>query len=404
MKNTSSWLDELKLRASWGINGNDIIANDAFYNKYLVSLKDASYNLTGDGSTLAAGAYKTRSTNPDLTWETTTQTNFGIDASFLKSRLNVSLDYFYKKTKDMLVERPYIAVIGEGGYAWYNGGSMENKGIEGAVTWRDHVKDFNYEASFNLSYYKNKVTKLSEDIYYTYGGGNGVDKTLVGQPFGSWFGFKTDGIFHSQKEVDEYKSKYGVEFGAPGIGRIKYVDANGDGKINTNDRTWLGSDNPKFIGGLNLSCSYKGFDISMFFNGMIRDAYNNSKYYTDLFQCWTGNHSTRLLDAVQAYKDFETTGYYNCSTPAVTTLNTNNENLVSEFYIEDGSYIKMKSLTVGYTLPTSILNKLSLRSARVYLQAQNLFTITGYTGADPEGLGYAYPLPRTFSFGVSFGF
>jgi TonB-linked SusC/RagA family outer membrane protein len=404
MKNTSSWLDELKLRASWGINGNDIIANDAFYNKYLVSLKDASYNLTGDGSTLAAGAYKTRSTNPDLTWETTTQTNFGIDASFLKSRLNVSLDYFYKKTKDMLVERPYIAVIGEGGYAWYNGGSMENKGIEGAVTWRDHVKDFNYEASFNLSYYKNKVTGLSEDIYYTYGGGNGVDKTLVGQPFGSWFGFKTDGIFHSQKEVDEYKSKYGVEFGAPGIGRIKYVDANGDGKINTNDRTWLGSDNPKFIGGLNLSCSYKGFDISMFFNGMIRDAYNNSKYYTDLFQCWTGNHSTRLLDAVQAYKDFETTGYYNCSTPAVTTLNTNNENQVSEFYIEDGSYIKMKSLTVGYTLPTSILNKLSLRSARVYLQAQNLFTITGYTGADPEGLGYAYPLPRTFSFGVSFGF
>lgn len=404
MKNTASWLDNLKLRASWGINGNDIIPNDAFYNKYLVSLKDASYNINGDGSTLAAGALKTRSANPDLTWETTTQTNVGLDASFLRSRFDVSLDYFYKKTKNMLVERPYIAVIGEGGYAWYNGGNMENKGFEATLTWRDHVRDFNYEASFNMAIYKNKVIGLSQDIYYTYGGGNGVDKSLVGQPFGSWFGYKTDGIFHTQAEVDEYKSKYDVQFGAPGVGRIKYVDANGDGKINTNDRTWLGSDNPKFIGGLNLSCSYKGFDLSMFFNGMIRDAYNNSKYYTDLFQCWTGNHSTRLLDAMNAYQSFESTGYYDCKTPALTTLNTNNEDQLSEFYIENGSYIKLKTLTLGYTLPQTLLNKLSLHTARVYLQAQNVFTITGYTGADPEVLGYSYPLPRTYSFGVSFGF
>jgi hypothetical protein len=255
-----------------------------------------------------------------------------------------------------------------------------------------------------MTIYKNTVTGLSQDIYYTYGGGNGVDKSLVGQPFGSWFGYKTDGIFHTQAEVNEYKSKYDVQFGAPGVGRIKYVDANGDGKINTNDRTWLGSDNPKFIGGLNLSCSYKGFDLSMFFNGMIRDAYNNSKYYTDLFQCWTGNHSTRLLDAMKAYQSFESTGYYDCKVPALTTLNSNNEDQLSEFYIENGSYIKLKTLTLGYTLPQTLLNKLSLRTARVYLQAQNVFTITGYTGADPEVLGYSYPLPRTYSFGMSFGF
>ena len=404
MSSTKSWLDDLKLRASWGINGNDIIDNDAFYNKYLVSLQNASYNLSGDNSTLSPGAYKTRSTNPNLTWETTTQTNFGLDAAFLHQRLLLSLDYFYKKTKDMLVEKPYIAVIGEGGYAWYNGGTMTNKGFEGAVTWRSNIKDFNYEASLNLSYYKNKVTYLEDDIYYTYGGGNGVDKTIVGQPFGSWMGFKTDGVFHSQAEVDEYKQKYNVQFGAPGVGRIKYVDSNGDGIINTNDRTWLGSDQPKWIGGLNLDASWKGFDLSMFFNFMIRDAFNNSKYYTDLFQCWTGNHSTRLLDAMNAYKEFEKTGYYNCDTPALTTLNSNNENEVSQFYIEKGSYLKLKTITLGYTLPQQWIKKLYLTRARVYVQAQNVFTITKYTGADPETLGYAYPLPRTFSFGISFGF
>lgn len=404
MQKTSNWLSDLKLRAAWGINGNDIIDNEAFYTKYLVSLKDASYNINGDGTTLAPGAYKVKSTNPDLTWETTTQTNIGMDALFLDSRLGVSLDYFYKKTKNMLIQKGYIALIGEGGSCWYNGGSMVNKGIEAVLSWRDHIKDFNYDVSLNLSYYKNKVTYLTDDIKYTFGGGNGVDKTLVGQSFGAWMGYKTDGVFHTQQEVDDYKNKYTVEYGAPGVGRIKYIDANGDGKINVNDRTWLGSDNPKLIGGLNISCNYKGFDLSLFFNGMIRDAFNNSKYYTDLFQCWSGNHSTRLLDAMHAYQNFESTGVYNSDTPALTTLNSNNENVVSQFYIENGSYIKLKTLTLGYTLPDALMKKLKLRSARVYVQGQNLFTITNYTGADPEGLGYPYPLPRTYSVGLSFGF
>lgn len=404
MESTNSWLDDLKIRTSWGINGNDIIDNEAPYTKYLISLKDASYNMNGDGVTLAPGSYKVRSTNPDLKWESTRQFNVGIDAVFLSNRLNVSLDYFDKETKDMLVEKPYIAVIGEGGYCWYNGGTMSNRGFEMALDWRDSIKDFQYNVGFNVSYYKNEVTDLMKDIYYTYGGGNGIDKTLVGQAFGSWMGYKTDGIFHTQEEVDAYKKKYDVQFGDPGIGRIKYMDVNGDNKINTNDRTWLGSDNPKVIAGLTLGASWKGFDLSMFFNGMIRDAYNNSKYYTDLFQCWSGNHSTRLLDAMKAYTNFEKTGYYNSEIPALTTLNSNNENQVSEFYIEDGSYIKLKSLTLGYTFPQSVLEKMKLRHARVYFQAQNLFTLTNYTGADPEGLGYPYPMPRSFSLGMSFGF
>ena len=144
-------------------------------------------------------------------------------------------------------------------------------------------------------------------------------------------------------------------------------------------------------------------DLSLFFNGMIRDAWNNSKYYTDLFQCWSGNHSTRLLDTMNAWTEYEKTGVYNCDTPALTALDNNNENRSSEFYIEDGSFIKLKTATLGYTLPQRLLSKIHLRRGRVYVQCQNLFTITGYTGADPEGLGYTYPLPRTFTFGLSLG-
>lgn len=404
MQGSKNWLSDLKIRASWGINGNDIIDNEAFYTKYLMSLNGGSYNMNGDGKTLSPGAFKIRSTNPDLTWEKTYQTNVGIDFGFLNGQLYGSLDYFHKKTKDMLVEKPYLAVIGEGGYCWYNGGAMLNKGFEGNINWRGSKRDFQYEIGFNFTVSRNRVTSLLDDIYYTYGGGNGIDKSLVGQPFGSWMGYETDGVFHSQAEVDAYYSKYQVEFGKPGVGRIKYVDTNNDGKINNNDRTWLGCDLPKAQFGLNFSASWKGFDLSLFFSSIVRDAYNNSKYYTDLFQCWTGNHSTRLLDAANAYEGFLSTGVYNSDIPAPTTDNSNNENEVSRFYIENGTFLRLKTLGLGYTLPDKVQKKLHLSKARIYLQAQNLFTITGYSGADPEGLGYPYALPRQYTLGIQFGF
>ena len=403
MESTQNWLTDLKLRASWGINGNDQIDNSATYNLYITSLNNASYNLNGDGTTLYNGAYRTHLGNSYLKWEQTEQINFGLDATFMDGKLVTSFDYFNKDTKDMLYQPAYAGVIGEGGYSFQNCAKMNNKGFEASINWRDNKNDFSYEIGFNLSYYKNKITDVPESIWYTFGCGDGVSITNVGLPYGSWLGYKTDGVFHNQAEVDEYNSKYNVEIGAPGVGRIKYLDMNNDGKINSNDRVYLGSDNPKIIAGLNLSFSYKNFDLSMFFNGMVRDAWNNSKYYTDLFQCWIGNHSTRLLDALSAWKEYETTGNYNCDTPALTADNNNNEDRSSDFYVENGSYIKLKTITLGYTLPQSFLQKIKLRQARVFIQSQNVFTLTKYTGADPEGLGYAYPLPRTFTFGLSLG-
>ena len=404
MEPTQSWLSNLKLRGSWGINGNDLIDNEAFYAKYLMSLDRGSYNMSGDGTTLSPGAYRIRTTNPDLKWEKTYQTNVGVDAGFLNNALSVSLDYFYKETKDMLVEKPYIATIGEGGYCWYNGGEMTNQGFEGQINWRGNItSDFSYDLGFNFTYSKNKVTDLLEDIYYTYGGGY-TGHTLVGQSLGSWMGFKTDGVFKTQAEVDEYRQKYQVEFGSPAVGRIRYVDVDGDGKINYNDRTWLGCDLPKAQFGFTVGAQWRGFDLNMFFSAIIRDAFNNSKYYTDLFQCWNGNHGTRLLEAAQAYDRFLQTGVYDSETPAPTTDNSNNEHEVSEFHIENGSFLRLKTLTLGYTIPKALQEKAKIQNARIYLQAQNLFTITGYSGADPEGLGYPYALPRQFTMGFQLGF
>ena len=404
MEATRAWLSDLKIRGAYGINGNDIIANDAFYAKYAMDLNRAGYAI-GGGNTLMPGVLRSRSTNPDLTWEKTYQTNVGLDAAFLNNRLALSFDYFHKKTTDMLVEKPYIATIGEGGYCWYNGGSMVNKGVEITAEWRHSLHNgLNYNIGLNITAMQNRVTGLMDDIYYNWGGGNGIDKSIVGQPLGSWMGYKIDGVFRTQAEVDAYKEKYRVSFGEPAVGRVRYVDTNNDNEINDRDRTWLGTDLPKAQFGLNLGANWKGFDLSLFFSSIIRDAYVNSKYYTDFFPLWTGNHGTQLLDAALAYERFLETGYYDADVPAPAIDNPNKENELSEYYIENGSFLRLKTLSLGYTLPEKVRSTLRLKNARVYFQAQNVFTITRYSGADPEGLGYPYALPRQYTFGIQFGF
>lgn len=390
-----SLVNSLKLRASWGQNGNDLLDNEATYTKYVISLIQAGYDLRGiNQGVIPNGVMKDRTGNPNIRWEVTTQTNFGIDLAMLKSRLSVTLDYYLKQTKDMLIDRPYIAIMGEGGYMAYNGASMDNKGIEGVISWRDNInKNFSYDVTFTGTTYKNKITSLPEDIYYTWGGGNGVDQSIVGQPFGSWMGYKTDGLFRTQEDLNS-----GIAQPGKGLGRIRYVDLNGDKVINDKDRMWLGSDQPKFIGGLNVGLTYKAFDFALFLNGMVRDSWNNSKFYTDFFQLWTGNHSTRLLQAWDATTNF------NSDIPALTAVNRNDEGRGSDYFIEDGSYVKLKNIQLGYTLPKDLSEKVKMRNLRVYVQGQDLFTITNYSGADPEGLGYPYPLPRTLTFGFNVGF
>ncbi len=404
MERSRGWLSDLKLRAAWGVNGNDLIPNDAFYAIYRSDLNLGSYNMNGDGTTLAPGAIRTKGTNSNLKWEKTYQTNVGLDFGLFNNRLTGSIDYFYKDTHDMLISKGYIATIGEGGYCWTNGGEMTNKGLEIQLNWRSSAgKDLTYEIGFNATVTRNKVTYLDPDLMYQEFGGY-AGHSIVGQPLGSWMGYKTDGVFHSQAEVDEYLAKYKVDFGKPGIGRLRYVDRNNDGVINQNDRDWNGTDLPKAQFGLNLGVTYKGFDASLFFSSVVRDAWNNSKTFTDFFQLWTGNHGQKLLGASEAWNNYLTTGYYDSDLPAPTTDNSNNEGESSDYYIEDGSFVRLKNLTVGYTLPQNVREKLHLANARIYFQAQNVFTLTRYSGADPETLGFPYAMPRQFTFGLQFGF
>ena len=407
MSGASGWLSDLKFRASWGINGNDQISNTATYNIYSIDIWNGSYNLSGDGSTLSNGAVRSQSGNPTLRWEQTEQVNLGLDAAFFNNRLSLTFDAYDKNTTDMLYMLPVPAVNGEGGSSYQNCASMNNRGFEVVASWRNTIGDFSYEFSGNASYYKNKITYLPEDIYYTYGCGNmAAGITNVGLPYGGRAGYVTDGVFRTQAEVDEYLGKYEVNFGVPGVGRVKYVDVNKDNIIDTKDQAYIGSDLPKLQYGLNFSASWRGFDLSLFFNGMFRDAYNTSKLYTDFFPLGEGlgNHSTRLLKAMDAFYEFEKTGVYDCEYAALTTINKNSENLSSTWYVEDGSYIRLKNVVLGYTIPDNVLKSLRLRSARVYIQGQNLLTFTRYTGPDPEALGYPYPFGRNFVLGLNFGF
>ncbi|MCQ2146761.1 MAG: TonB-dependent receptor [Bacteroidales bacterium] len=407
MASTKNWLSDLKLRASWGINGNDQINNTATYSIYGVDIWNGSYNLSGDNSTLSSGAVRTQSGNPFLRWEQTEQINLGLDAGFLNNRLTFSIDAYNKNTTDMLYKVPVAAIVGEGGESFQNCASMNNKGFEAIASWRNTHGDFSYEISANAAAYKNKITYLPEDLYYTYGCGNqAANVSNVGLPYGALVGYVVKDVFRTQAEVDAYNSKYTVEYGTPGIGRLKYEDVNNDGKINTSDQAYIGCNNPKLSFGLNFSASYKGWDLSMFFSGMFRDVYNTSKLYTDFFPLGEGlgNHSNRLLDAVKGYDDFLKTGTYTSKYAAVSTLDTNKEGVQNSFYIENGSFLKMKNLVIGYTLPSDLLSKAKIKSARVYLQGQNIFTLTKYTGPDPESLGYPYPNAFNLVAGLNIGF
>lgn len=386
----------MKFRGSWGKNGNDRLDDNAAYTRYAMDLASAGYDISGiNRGVIPAGAIKIKTGNPDIHWEVSTQSNFGIDLEALNHRLNFVFDYFLKNTDGMLIEKPYIAIKGEGGYMAFNAAALETKGFEGAITWRDGIgKDFRYEIAFTGTHSLTIVTDVPEEIYYTAYGGNGIDKSIVGQPLGSWMAYKTRGLYRTDDDLND-----GVNQPGKGLGRIRYVDAYPDGVIDDKDRTWLGHNQPKFIGGLNLSIAYKNFDCALFFNGMVRDAWNDSKFYTDFFQLWTGNHAEKLLaDAWNPDENF------NSNIPALTAENINDEGRGSDYFIEDGSYIKLKNVQIGYTLPENRLKNLKMERIRFYVQAQDLFTLTKYKGQDPEALGYPYPLPRMFTLGLSVGF
>ena len=405
VQDKAKFISDLKLRAGWGQTGNQEISNTAIYSLYRADYAGGSptwatsygtaYDLSGaNNGQLPSGFLATQTGNDDLKWETTTQTNVGLDFGFFDQKLSGSVDYYIKKTKDLLVSPPFLAAIGEGGNRYVNGASMENNGWELSLGYRDEtVGGFTYDISGNFSANKNKITKLPDAVRNNYGG-NGLDDNILGRPIRSMYGYVADGLFRTQDEVDNSAEQPGK-----GLGRIRFADLNGDGVVDVNDRTWIGNPNPGFNYGVNVTLGYKAFDFTMFWEGIGDvDVINTKKYQTDFWSVDDvgSNKGTRLLNAWSVDNP-------NSGIPALTTVDRNAESRFSTYYVEKGDYLKLRVLQLGYNLPQSLLEKYSMESLRLYVSGQNLLIIDAknFTGVDPESPAYGYPLPMTFTIGLN---
>ncbi|TDD99361.1 SusC/RagA family TonB-linked outer membrane protein [Flavobacterium cellulosilyticum] len=403
-----SKISDLKLRVGWGKTGNQEIGNSDTYSLYVSDYAGGdptwntsygtAYDISGQGSgTLPSGYRATQIGNDNLKWETTTQTNVGLDFGFFRSKLFGSLDYYIKQTEDILIRPPYIAVIGEGGGRTVNGANMENKGWEFSIGYRNETAGgFTYEVNGNISSNKNKITNLPEVVKNSYGG-NGSDDNILGRSIGSMYGYVSDGLFTSNEQILNSAEQPGKD-----LGRIRYRDLDGNGIINDADRTWIGVPHPDFAFGINVNLEYKDFDFTMFWQGVGKvDVVNQVKYQTDFWSVDDigSNKGSRLLNAWSPSNP-------NSTIPALTTIDKNAESRFSTYYIENGSYVKLRNMQVGYSLPKDVLDRLSINKFRFYLGVQNLLTIksSSFTGVDPENAGFGYPLPLTSTLGFNISF
>ena len=400
----------LKLRAGWGRVGNE---QSAGAYGYVTSVSGNNIYVFNDQITqgFAPGTLS----NPELKWEVNQQSNVGIDLNFLRNRLTFTADYFDRQTKDMIVSVPIPGYVGAGAPR-VNAGSMQNKGFEftGNYSGGNVIK---YNIGANISFIKNQVTSLGGGAPQDGGGvgkiGN-TTRTEVGQTFPYFFGRKTDGIFNSQEELDAYKNKDGFAL-QPNAkpGDVKFIDANGDGKIDDLDRVNLGNPYPDFQYGFNADVSYKGFDLRVFVQGVqgnniVNGMTWNTRNGSNAGGGWNNFETIRL----QSWTAAKPTN----NEPRMTAKDPNNNVRFSDRYLMDGSYLRLKNVQLGYSLPTSLLAGLKITSLRIYVAADNLLTITNYEGFDPEIGSYygnpysygvdvgTYPQSRTFRAGVSLNF
>lgn len=407
------FLSTLKFRASWGKTGNQEIPTDATYTTYLSRYATQSlftdrqdegtaYDITGaNGGNLPSGFVKAQTGNPDLKWETSTQTNFGIDFGMRYDTIYGSLDWFEKTTDDILTLTNPIATLGEGAQKWVNGGTIENSGIEFIVGYADYLTfdsldgDIDVDVSFNVSSAKNKVVSLPEDVVNSFGG-NGTDKTILGHSINSIYGYVADGLFQNQAEIDAHATQAGA-----GLGRVRWKDLDGNGVIDEDDQMFFADTDPDYTYGFNLSLKYKNWDFNMFWQGVEGGQIRNGwRGFTDFTSLNIGsNYGDRVLNAW-------TVDNTDSNVPALTLIDNNGEGRQSSLFWEEGTYLKLRNLSIGYTPDEQWLNQYGISSARIYLQGSNLITITpsGTLSQDPETPDGNFPIPRRITLGVNLSF
>ena len=415
-----TWINDLKLRAGWGKTGNDNVGG--YYNSYSTyraSVDESFYSMSGSAAKTDAGFHKYKLGNPDGKWEANATTNLGIDATFLGKSLEVNLDLYQKVTTDMLYNQQLPSTWGYLVLPAVNIGEMKNTGLDLMVTYHGKVgNDFKFDVRGNISHYKNEVVKLNtnpnEKLYGPQLRQIDYTVSMAGQPISSFYGYVVEGIFNTPAEVAAHP-KYNPDingndsYSKPGV--FMYKDVNGDGKITSDDRTIIGSPHPDFTYGLNIDFAYKNFDMTMFFQGSQgNDLINYVNRWTK-FNNFSGNRDvTRLTESWTAER------YANGSkiTMPMAILDDAVMQQNSTFFVEDGSYLRMKNLQIGYSLPAALTSRLKIDHLRIYVQATNLFTITKYSGLDPEirmtqsnadrGMGIdegVYPTSQIFMVGIN---
>lgn len=399
----SSLINDLKLRANWGRLGNSSIGDWDYIGTINQSL------VTFLGGALQPGATQTALVNSDLRWETKETVNVGIDAALLDQRLTLSAEYFSSKTKDVLTGMPIAASTGnEGGAPRANAASLSNKGFELSLGWRDKIDDFNYNATLNLTTMQNKVLDLG------YGKGqvdDGQARTMLGHSLAEFFLYKTEGVFHSQEQIDNYVNSKGepilIANTRPQLGDVIYVDTDDNGMINANDRQFVGSPWAKFQLSFMFNATWKDFDFSMMWNGQFGNKiYNVAKWQGRYFA--DNSNYIRFKKGEEPYQENP-----NSNTPRITFVDNRN-GWDSDRFLENGSYMRLKNISLGYTLPKSVIARLGIEKLRLFATGSNLITFTGYSGLDPDFVntniwnsgtdGFAFPNTRSVMFGLDLTF
>jgi TonB-linked SusC/RagA family outer membrane protein len=407
-----SFVSDLKIRGGYGTmgNSNNVDPNNQYF-LFGGDVGNSSYDIGGSNSGATTGFYRTRIGNPNAKWETSVTQNIGIDGNFFDGKLDLIVDFWQKDTKDLLYQLPITATAGYNASApSVNIARMVNKGIDLFIGTKGNVSSgLTYELSLNGSFLNNKITEIAPGQTYLTTinpGFRGINpiRNQLGHSISSFYGYKVEKLFSSAEEVTASPTQDGA---APG--RFKYKDINGDGKITTDDRDYLGSPVPKFTGGMNIIFRMKGFDLETYlYASMGNKIFNVSKWFTDFYPSFQGAAISSRV------KDSWTPNNLGASIPvfeSASNFSTNTQS--SSFYVEDGSYLRMQNITLGYTLPAATLDKVRLTRLRFYVSANNVFTLSGYNGLDPAVGGAAdtnfgidvgnYPVTRSYTAGINIG-
>lgn len=378
-----SWLDDLKLKGSWGILGsqNNVNADNA-YSLYNSTLAGSYYDISGTSTSVIQGFYLSRIGNLATGWEKNIVTNVGFDLSVLANKLSINAEYYQKKINGLLFTESLPAVVIGGATApTVNIGDIQNKGFDFTVNYNQSLNEnFKFNIGLNVTTYKNEIIEIPDPGYFDAGslqGSGNLARNQEGHPMSSFYGYNIIGIFNSAEEVAEAPTQTAAQ-----PGRFRYEDVNGDGKITADDRDFIGNPNPDFTYGLNFGFSYKSFDFStLFYGSQGNDIYNTTLAYLDFMQYYSGAKSNRLKNAW-------TPDNTNTTVPKIeSTTSFSTNGTANSYFIEDGSFLKLRNVNLGYSFNQEKFKRFGIQKIRIYAQASNLFTWTKYSGLDPELLG-----------------